>query len=175
MVYYGEEIGMGEQMSLPGRLVVRAPMQWAAYDNGGFSHASPKCFVRPMVSDGPFGFEHSNVASQRADPGSLLNWMAELIRTRRESSEIGAGPCRILDTGDEAVLGIRHGGDDSAIITLNNLSDRRTTITLDLAEREMMTATDLFGSRKYAPIDAENRSFRLEGYGYRWLRLGGIY
>jgi maltose alpha-D-glucosyltransferase/alpha-amylase len=175
MIFYGEEIGMGENFALDGRLSVRAPMQWTSYDNGGFSSADPGCFVRPILSGGDYGFEQVNVASLRADRDSLLNWMAALIRTRRECGEIGAGSCRNLETGSDAVLGLRFDNRDSAIVVLNNLSPRRHTITLDFSEREIATATDLFCDRPYEPIDPESQRMRIEGFGYRWLRLEGIY
>lgn len=166
---------MGENLDVPGRLSVRTPMQWAPYANGGFSAAPPDRFTRPMVTDGDYGFERVNVATQRADPDSLLNWLASLMRTRRECGEIGAGTWRNFETGADAVLGIRYDDDGSAIIVVNNLSRRRHTITLDLSEEEAGTATDLLADRRYEPIDPEHRQMRIEGFGYRWIRVGGIY
>jgi maltose alpha-D-glucosyltransferase / alpha-amylase len=177
MLFYGEKIGMGEQPALPGRLSVRAPMQWTAYDKGGFSTAPLDCYVRPILADGDFGFEQVSVAAQRNDPNSLLNWLAALIRTRRECPEIGAGRCRVIDTGNDAILAIRFDDLDheSAIVVLNNLSPDRQSITLDLTEREVATATGLFADRRYEPLDAKTKRTRINGFGYRWLRLGGIY
>ena len=177
MLFYGEEIGMGENLELPGRLSVRAPMQWTSYDNGGFSTAPSERFVRPVLAEGDYGFERVNVATQRSDPGSLLNWLASLIRTRRECGEIGAGSCRVIDTGNDAVLGLRYDdpAHDSAIVVLNNLSPDRHTIELDLTEREIETATSLFADRQYGPINPKSRRMRIDGYGFLWLRLDGIY
>ncbi len=175
ILFYGEEIGMGENPALPGRLAVRAPMQWTPYDNGGFSAAPPRDFVRPMLSDGEYGFERVNVASQRGDPDSLLNRLTVLIRTRRECGEIGSGSCRILDTGSDAVLGLRYDDHQSAIVVLNNLSPERHTITLDLTEGEMKMATNLGYDRPYGPVDLKSGRMRINGFGYRWLRLGGAY
>jgi maltose alpha-D-glucosyltransferase/alpha-amylase len=166
---------MGEQPALPGRLSVRAPMQWTPYDNGGSSTAPDTCLVRPILADGEYGFPRVNVAAQRADPNSLLNWMAGLIRTRRECGEIGAGRCRIVETGNDAILALRYDEAESAIIVLNNLSRGRHTVTLDLSEGEIATATDLFADRQYEAIDAQSRRVRLNGFGYRWMRLGGVY
>ncbi len=175
MLFYGEEIGMGEQMALPGRLSVRAPMQWTPYGNGGFSTAAPKDFVRPMLTGGDFGFERVNVAAQRGDPDSLLNRLAALIRVRRECGEIGSGTCQVIDTGSDAVLGLRYDDRDSAIVVLNNLSPGRHTITLDLTEEELETATNLLSDRRYEPVGPKLGRMRIDGYGYRWLRLGGAY
>jgi maltose alpha-D-glucosyltransferase/alpha-amylase len=177
MLFYGEEIGMGEQLTLPGRLSVRAPMQWTPYDNGGFSSALPERFVRPILTDGDYGFERVSVAAQRNDPDSLLNWLAALIRTRRECPEIGAGRCRVIDTGNDAILALRFDDLDheSAVVVLNNLSPDRQSVMLDLSEREIATATGLLADRRYEPLDAKSTRIRINGFGFRWLRLGGIY
>ena len=175
MLFYGEEIGMGEDLSLPERLSVRTPMQWAPYAHGGFSSAPPERFVRPLRPDGEFGWERVNVAAQRAEPGSLLNWMALLIRTRRECGAIGTGDCQLLRTGNEVILGLRYDHAAGTVITLNNFSRQRQTITLDLTPEEVATATDLFGDRRYDPISRQTQRMRLEPFGYRWLRLGGSY
>jgi maltose alpha-D-glucosyltransferase / alpha-amylase len=84
MLFYGEEIGIGEQPALPGRLSVRAPMQWTPDDLGGFSTVRVECLVQPILADINYSFARFSVAAQRPDSGSLLNWMAALIRTRRE-------------------------------------------------------------------------------------------
>ncbi len=175
MLFYGEEIGMGENLAVDGRLAVRIPMQWTGYDHGGFSSAPPERFVRPILTGGEYAFERVNVGTQRADPDSLLNWMAALIRVRRECGEIGVGRWQVLDTGDEAVLGLRYTHDGSTVVVFNNLSRRRCTIPLDLDDRELMTATELFSDRRYDPITPDVRRLRLDSLGYRWLRLNGVY
>ncbi|MDQ4099567.1 MAG: alpha-amylase family glycosyl hydrolase, partial [Chloroflexota bacterium] len=177
MLYYGEEIGMGENLDVPGRLSVRTPMQWAPYAHGGFSGAPPDRIVRPMLADGDYRYERVNVATQRADPDSLLNWLATLMRTRRECGEIGAGAWQAVETGNDAVLGMRYDLDGSAVLVVNNLSSRRATISLAMSEEEAKTATDLLADRRYEPLatDPTNPKMRIEGYGYRWLRLQGIY
>jgi len=128
-----------------------------------------------MLSEGDYGYERVNVASQRGDPDSLLNRLAALIRTRRECGEIGSGDCRILETGSDAVLGLRYDDHRSAIVTLNNLSPVRQTITLDLTEQEMDMATTLVSDTPYGPLDPKKYRMRINGYGFRWLRIGGVY
>ena len=166
---------MGENLDLPERLSVRTPMPWTAYDNGGFSTAPPDCYVRPMTKDHDYGFQQVSVGSARAQPDSLLNWMASLMRVRKECGEIGAGTCSPVNTGTDAVLGLRHDMPDSTIVVFNNLSRGRKTITVDMSDEEIATATDLFTDRTYKPIEPETRRFRIEGLGYRWMRLRGIY
>lgn len=175
MVFYGEEIGMDEQMALAGRMSVRAPMQWMSHGNGGFSTATPDQLVRPVVGDGDYRFEQVSVGRIRADRDSLLNWMAELIRTRRECPEIGTGAWQAMKTGNDAVLAMRHDGDSSATVILNNLSRKRVTVALDLTPEEIAATTDLFCDRVYEPLEPTNPRFRIEGFGYRWMRVGGIY
>lgn len=175
LIFYGEEIGMGENLSLPERLSVRTPMPWTAYDNGGFSSAPPECYVRPLAKDHHFGFQQVSVGAARAQPDSLLNWMASLMRVRKECGEIGAGTCSVINTGTDAVLGLRHDMPDSSIVVFNNLSRERKTVTVDMNDLEIASATDLFTNRAYKPIEPTTRRFRIEGLGYRWMRLRGIY
>jgi maltose alpha-D-glucosyltransferase/alpha-amylase len=173
VLYYGEEIGMGEDLALPGRLSVRTPMQWSAYGHGGFSTAPPARHVRPLVADGAYGYRQVSVQAQRSDPDSLLNWVAGLTRVRRECGEIGLGAWQVLETGDPAVLGLRYDVEDSAIVVLNNLAPQPRTAALALGRAEAATATDLFSDRRYPPL--RRGRLRLAGLGYRWLRLRGIY
>ncbi|HET9016608.1 MAG TPA: alpha-amylase family protein [Thermomicrobiaceae bacterium] len=174
LLFYGEEIGMAENLALPERLSVRTPMQWTPYDNGGFSTAPPEQLVRPMV-DGDYGFPQVSVGAERGRPDSLLNWMAALMRVRRECGEIGDGTCSMLDTGEDAVLGLRFDVPDSTVVVYNNLSPERRTVAVDLCDEEIATATDLFTDRPYRPLEPGTRRFRLDGLGYRWMRLRGIY
>jgi maltose alpha-D-glucosyltransferase/alpha-amylase len=175
MLFYGEEIGMGDQWALPGRLTVRGPMQWCNYGNGGFSQAPLESHVRPMLSGGDFGFEKVSVGALRSDPSSLLNWMATLIRTRRECGEIGSGTWRIVDLKNDAILALRYDDHGSSVMILNNLSNQRQTVTLDLTEPEVERATYLLTDRPSAPLTPKNQRVRLDGYGFRWLRIGGVY
>ncbi|MGD9714081.1 MAG: alpha-amylase family protein [Thermomicrobiales bacterium] len=175
MLFYGEEIGMGEQLELDGRLSVRAPMQWTRHENGGFSSAAKDDLVRPLVSGGKYGFEQVNVATLRSDPNSLVNWLAQLTRTRRECGEIGRGTWQLMDTGSDTVLSIRHDDDGSAIVILNNLSNRRQSVSLDLTQEDARTATDLLTDSRYEPLDPSSPKVRLAPYGFRWMRLGGVY
>lgn len=175
MIFYGEEIGMGEQPALQGRMAVRAPMQWTRYTNGGFSTAEPKQLVRPPLVDGDYGYESVNVSSQRAAPGSLLNWMASLIRTRKECGEIGRGAWSLLDTGNDAVFGIRHDAAGASIVVLTNLSAEEQHVTVELVDPSDVIVTDLFGDREYEAISDARPTIRLEAHGYRWVRLNGVY
>lgn len=175
MIFYGEEIGMGEQLDVPGRLSVRTPMQWTPRDGGGFSTAPEEDLVRPILAEGEFGYRFASVGAQRGNQDSVLNWMAALTRARRECEEIGIGAWRALETGHDGVLALRFDVERSCVIVVNNLASRRCTIDLGLTDEERSSATDLFGDRDYESLHEAGPRFRVEGYGYRWLRVGGIY
>ena len=121
VLFYGEEIGMGENLAIEGRMSVRAPMQWTAEPHGGFStveDAKPLC--RP-VAEGRFGPEHVNAFAQRRDPDSLLNWMERLIRRRRECPELGWGTFTALSPREPQVLAHRCDWDGATIVAVHNL------------------------------------------------------
>ncbi|WP_051038419.1 alpha-amylase family glycosyl hydrolase [Gloeocapsa sp. PCC 7428] len=99
LLRYGEEIGMGEDLSLPGRNSVRTPMQWSDAPNGGFSNAPADALVRSVIAEGEYGYQRVNVATEQRDPNSLINWMERLIRTRKPCQELGTGLWQILATG----------------------------------------------------------------------------
>src|SRR5436190_20363861 len=97
VIRYGEEIGMGDDLSLPERDAIRTPMQWSAGENGGFSTAPRRALVRPPIDTGPFGYEQVNVFDQQRDANSLLSWMERAVRTLRECPEFGNGTPRVID------------------------------------------------------------------------------
>jgi maltose alpha-D-glucosyltransferase/alpha-amylase len=164
---YGDEIGMGEDLSLHGRLAVRSPMQWSARPNGGFSRA--KELYRPMHADGEYGYRNVNVVDQRHDPDSLSVWMRRAIQIRRECPELGWGDWEILDVGDTRVLGLSYRWREGRIVTLHNLSADDVRVTLP-------DGLDLSGVEEIRQIFGEGQAeagteMELAGYGYRWLRL----
>ena len=124
VIRYGQEIGMGDDLSLPERNSVRTPMQWSDAKNGGFSTADPSQLVRPVISDGEFSFHKVNVAAQRHDENSLLAWMQERIQVRNQCPEFGYGDCEILDVGDARVFAHRCRWGDGEVLALHNLSDQ---------------------------------------------------
>jgi maltose alpha-D-glucosyltransferase/alpha-amylase len=175
MLFYGEEIGMAEQMQLPARMAVRAPMQWTSYGSGGFSSAPKSAQVRPMVNKGPYSFTDVSVGAMRGDADSLLNWLTRLIRTRRECGEIGVAKWNVVDTENDSILCLRYDMDDCSILILNNLSRSRQSARLSFSATEAETATDLLVEGQRDPLRAGDCTLELGPFGYRWLRLGGIY
>ena len=173
MIFYGEEIGMGEDLSLPGRMAVRTPMQWTSHGNGGFSEAPEKLHVRKLVADGDFGYPKVSVGRQRGQRDSLLNWMAGLARARRECGQIGSSPWSTFETGSDAVLGLKYEGDDGTVITVNNLSRKGQTTALPIGADDGDRVTELFADGPYPGL--RKAKFELKPYGFRWLRVGGVY
>jgi len=169
VLFYGEEIGMGENLDVEGRLAVRTPMQWLPAEHGGFSCEPDQQFVRPMPN-GERGPQQVNVGDQQQDEGSMLNWMHRLIQRRRETPEIGTGEATEFDTGDPSILALRIAWDDRTVLVLHNFSDHERTADISEALSEaVVERRDIWGDRRYEPED--DASVQLSAYGYRWLRL----
>ena len=171
MLVYGDEIGMGDDLSLDGRTAVRTPMQWADARNAGFSDADAADLPTPVVSEGPFGYDRVNVRDQEFDPDSLFNWMQRLVHVRKENPEIGWGTFELVETAPQSVLAHRcaHGG--SGVTAVHNLAGEEATVSLPASDAAR--ATDVFADRRYEPLDGDGDGFEftLSPYGYRWLRL----
>jgi maltose alpha-D-glucosyltransferase / alpha-amylase len=166
---YGEEIGMGDDLSLPGRDAIRTPMQWSAADNGGFCGTAEP--VRPLVHSGQYGYQAVNVTAQRHDPASQLAWFERMIRTLRESPEVGAGCCTAVDHEfPPSVLVHRADGPTGSMVFLHNLADRAETVDLGELAGEADHPNQVFGNHTYDG-ELDLTKLRLDPYGYRWIRL----
>jgi trehalose synthase len=169
VLFYGEEIGMGEDLRLRDRLSVRTPMQWKRGPNGGFSTAAPKDLLRSLPR-GEFGPATINVEVQRDDPESLLNWMERLIRRRKEAGEFGFGKLKLIDCGQAPILAHACDWEGRIVIALHNFSDEPQVADLsaELGEDGIELA-DIWHDQPYGAIAAGKA--RLGPYGYRWLRV----
>ncbi len=171
VLFYGEEIGMAENLDIAGRYSVRAPMQWSLERHGGFStveDAGGLC--RPVVDADGWGPQRVNVAGQRRSHDSLLNWMERLIRRRRECPELGWGRCTLLEAGHAAVLAHRADWDGSTILAVHSFADERLEVRLGL-EPEVEEAVDLLADGQLVPDADGALTVPLDPYGYRWFRL----
>lgn len=173
IIYYGDEIGMGDNIWLFDRNGVRTPMQWTAEPGAGFSEAPPETFYQPLIEDEVYGYQKINVAAQAADPNSLLNTIKHFITVRKSQPVLGKGGCQFLDAGSNALLAILRQGEGAAVLAIHNFSERSQTATLDLAGFAGSTPQDLLaGDKKSWPVvGPEPYPIILEGYGYYWLRL----
>ncbi|MEX2570211.1 MAG: alpha-amylase family protein [Gemmatimonadota bacterium] len=169
---YGDELRMGDDLELQGRAAVRTPMQWANKPNGGFSTAEET--VHPVISDGVWGYEHVNVASQRRDPESFLNWTAQMIRVRNECPEIGCGRCRVLVTGSPHVLALFHEWRGNSVLTLHNFDENPHEIQLKPPVRAGERLSNLLFEEELVVGEGEEHSIALNSLDYRWYRVGGL-
>jgi trehalose synthase len=172
VIFMGDEIGMGENLDIPDRLSVRAPMQWSDAPNGGFSTADTEHLVRPQAS-GKLGPKGVNVAAQRREPDSLLNWMERMIRRRKESPEFGWGSSALIETGSTAIFAHRCDWSGSTVIAVHNLGGEKQSALLDLGigKGEKVEIDDILYERDHRPKRDGTLEVELDAYGYVWLRL----
>jgi maltose alpha-D-glucosyltransferase / alpha-amylase len=170
MMQYGDEIGIGDNLRLPERECARTPMQWTDDPHGGFSRA--KKVVRPVIDDPVYGYKVRNVATQRRDKDSLLNWTERIIRMRKECPEISWGNFEVLRTNVPEVLALRYDWRDTSLITVHNFSSAKQRIKLKPGCANGDVLVELFdGHHSRAQNDGMHR-LALPGYGWRWFRVG---
>ncbi|HSV16816.1 MAG TPA: alpha-amylase family protein, partial [Casimicrobiaceae bacterium] len=141
VIRYGDEIGMGDDLTLPERECARTPMQWSTEPNGGFTKAARP--LKPVISDGPYGYEHVNVAKQRRDPGSMVNWTERIIRMRKEVPEIGWGKFSLIETDNHSVIAIRYDWRNNCVVTVHHLGGEATEVEMRLHDRSARTLINL--------------------------------
>ncbi len=172
VIRYGDEIGMGDDLSLEERKAVRTPMQWSADPQAGFSRAEK--LVHPIIDKGPYAYTHVNVENQRRDPDSLLNWMTALIRLRKECPEIDWGQWQLVKTGCEQVLGICYSWKGNSLIVLHNFEEKPHEILLNLNQQEGEKLIDLMANVESVADNKGVQRVTLDAYGYRWFRTGDL-
>ena len=173
VIRYGDEIGMGDDLRLPERYAVRTPMQWSSHRHGGFTTGRPRRSAGSS-NDPIYGYRHVNVADQRRDPNSLLNWTERIIRTRKECAEIGWGDWTILPRLPDHVLGIRYDWNDRATIVLHNFADKPCTVRLRVDGPQGTRLVNLLSQETQRRRRERPPPVELEPYGYRWLRVGDL-
>ena len=163
VMLYGDEIGMGEDLELDGRMSVRTPMQWAAGPTGGFSGAAPDQLVRPLA-DGAFGPDCVNVAAQRREGDSLLRFMSRLIHQRRDTPELGWGECTLIENEPPALFAQRSDWQGSTVFVVHNLSAEPVSAELEL-DADVVDVDDLLELREHTvdrrPAASRPRRLRL--------------
>jgi maltose alpha-D-glucosyltransferase/alpha-amylase len=168
---YGEEIGMGDDLSLEGRDSIRTPMQWSLAANGGFSTAQADRLVRPVISTGDYGYEAVNVTNQRRDRRSLLSWFERMIRTLREAPEVGSGTCTHVDVpAPRGVLVHRADDDTGTMVFVHNLGEEPGTVDLSSLVAEAEFPNDVLADQEYGELGKFD-AVAIGRYGYRWIRL----
>ena len=169
---YGDEIGMGDNLDLPERNCARTPMQWSNEPHAGFTESDKP--VLPVISEGPYGFEHVNVAAQKRDPNSLMDWTERMIRMRKEVPEIGWGNFSILPSGKPEVLALRYDWRNNSVLFVHNLSPIPTEVKFGAGAKVDGQLVNLLSDDHSTPDASGKHSVLLEPYGYRWFRIGGL-
>jgi maltose alpha-D-glucosyltransferase/alpha-amylase len=169
---YGDEIGMGDNLDLPERNCARTPMQWSNEPQAGFTEGDKP--ILPVISEGPYGFQHVNVAAQKRDPNSLMDWTERMIRMRKEIPEVGWGDFSILATGKPEVLAIRYDWRNNSVLFVHNLSPIPTEVKFGTRARVDGKLVNLLSDDHSIPDASGKHSMLLEPYGYRWFRIGGL-
>ena len=171
IIYYGDEIGMGDNFFLGDRNGVRTPMQWSPDRNAGFSRAHPQQHFQPPIKDPVYGYEAVNVESQTRDRSSLLNWMKRMLTVRKSSQAFGRGILRFIRPGNRRVLVYLREYDDDTILCVVNLSRSAQPVEINLADQKGKVPIELLGSTTFPPIGELPYFLTLPAYGFYWFRL----
>ncbi|WP_421118908.1 maltose alpha-D-glucosyltransferase [Aquihabitans daechungensis] len=176
VMYYGDEIGMGDNIYLGDRDGVRTPMQWTPDRNGGFSTADFAQLYLPALMDPVYGYQAVNVESQLRNPGSFLHWVQRMVQARKQHPVFGTGSFEALDVANEAVLVFlrRQERDDSAddiVLCVNNLSKVAQPVEIDLSMLAGKQPVELFGRVEFPPVGELPYFVTLPPYGFYWFSL----
>ncbi|HTV90444.1 MAG TPA: maltose alpha-D-glucosyltransferase [Stellaceae bacterium] len=171
VLYYGDEIGMGDNVFLGDRDGVRTPMQWSFDRNGGFSRADPASLYLPPIMDPVYGFEAVNVEAQSRSPSSLLNWTKRLIAARLSRRAFGRGSLRLLYPSNRKVLAYLREWDDEIILCVANLSRSAQAVELDLAEFRGRQVIEVLGRAEFPPVSDHAYAMTLQAHSFFWFEL----
>lgn len=170
-LYYGDEIGMGDNFFLGDRNGVRTPMQWSSDRNAGFSRADPQCLYLPPVMDPVYGFGSVNVEAQLRERGSLLNWMQRILALRKNHQAFGRGTLVFLHPGNRKILAYYRLYQGDIILCVVNLSRAAQAVELDLSAYKGCVPVELMGGSAFLPIGELPYLLTLPGHGYYWFKL----
>lgn len=171
---YGDEIAMGDNLALPERNCARTPMQWSTEPQAGFTKSAKP--VSPVIDSGPYSYHHVNVAQQRRDPDSFLNWSERIIRMRKEVPEIGWGDFRSIASPDPAIFILRYDWRNNSVLFVHNLDEnpREIVFAPGLPKDQGRHLINLLSSDHSTANASGKHRLMIEGYGYRWYRVGGL-
>ncbi|MBV4552676.1 maltose alpha-D-glucosyltransferase [Pseudomonas sp. SWRI102] len=177
-LYYGDEIGMGDNIYLGDRDGVRTPMQWSIDRNGGFSRADPASLVLPPIMDPQYGYLSVNVETQAGDPHSLLNWTRRMLAVRKQSKAFGRGTLKMLSPSNRRILAYTReytgpDGKHEIILCVANVSRSAQAAELDLSAYAGMVPVEMLGGNAFPPIGQLNFLLTLAPYGFYWFALAG--
>jgi maltose alpha-D-glucosyltransferase / alpha-amylase len=171
VLYYGDEIGMGDNIYLGDRNGVRTPMQWTGDRNGGFSRADPAQLYAPPIMDPVYGYQAINVEAQERAPFSLLNWMKRMIGLRKQFTVFGRGSLEFLPATNRKVLAFVRALGDEVVMCVANLARTVQPVELDLSRFKGMTPVEMLGLTEFPRIGDLPYFLTLPGYSFYWFRL----
>ena len=171
VVYYGDEIGMGDNIYLGDRNGVRTPMQWSADRNAGFSRANPQKLYLPVIIDPEYHYEAINVESQQNNPHSLLWWMKHLVEQRKRFKAFGRGTLEFLRPSNRKVIAFYRRYQDETILVVANLSRFPQYVELDLSDAQGSTLVEIFGRTDFPPVNDHFYNLTLGAMGFYWFSL----
>ncbi len=171
VIYYGDEIGMGDNIYLGDRNSVRTPMQWTGDRNGGFSRADAARLYAPLITDPVYGFAAVNVEAQERSPFSLLNWMKRLIGLRKQHPVFGRGALELVASPNRKVLAYVRRDETDTILCIANLSRTVQPVELDLSRFRGMVPVEMIGQTEFPRIGDQPYFLSLGAYGFNWFRL----
>ena len=173
VLYYGDEIGMGDNYYLGDRDGVRTPMQWSADRNGGFSRANPQQLYLPPIMDPVYGYQAINVEAQEHDPSSLLNWMRRIILVRKQHPAFGRGTIQFIYPRNRKVIAYLREHEGEVILVVANLARTAQAVELDLSSLRGRVPIELTGRTPFPPIGDLPYMLTLPAYGFFWFALAG--
>lgn len=171
VLYYGDELGMGDNVHLGDRDGVRTPMQWSPDRNGGFSRADPERLPLPVLMGPLYGYEAVNVEAQQRDPHSLLNWTRRMLAQRRQSHAFGRGTLRFIQAGNRKILAYLRQWRDTTILCVANLSNAAQPVELPLQDFKDRVPVEMLGGTPFPAIGALPYLLTLPPYGFYWMDL----
>ncbi|WP_322012571.1 maltose alpha-D-glucosyltransferase [Paraburkholderia sp. J12] len=172
VIYYGDELGMGDNIHLGDRDGVRTPMQWSSDRNGGFSRADPEQLVLPPLMGSLYGYDAINVEAQNRDPHSLLNWTRRMLATRRAKQAFGRGTIRFLRPANRKILAyLREMPGEAPILCVANLSRAPQAVELDLSEYAGTAPIEMTADSVFPPIGQLPYLLTFPPYGFLWFLL----
>jgi maltose alpha-D-glucosyltransferase/alpha-amylase len=171
IIYYGDELGMGDNIHLRDRNGVRTPMQWSADRNAGFSGADPTQLYSPVITDPVYGYQAVNVEAQLRTPASLLQWMRRLIATRKTTRVFGRGRLRFLRPANVRVVAYLREHEGDTVLVTANLAGSAEPLELDLSDYAGAVPVEMLGGAQFPTIGQQPYGLSLGPYGFYWFHL----
>ncbi len=168
ILYYGDEIGMGDNIELNDRDGVRTPMQWNGEENAGFSEAQSEFLNTPVISEGEFDYKKINVNTQEMDPDSIFNFIKKLIKTRKKYKCLGLGDYRFFESNHDSVMIFNRFTDDEEIVTMYNFSDSPITIQFRHDSYKNKKLFDTFNDQEVEYGSGDFMELTLDAFEFKW-------